>query len=75
MKSKDKFDKRIICEYSTPRLEDWKQFLTPTEQAIFYEYYYLDWTVVKIANVENYSEAQAFRILKRARKKIFKHIP
>lgn len=71
----DEFDRKVIVEYVSPRFDSWKEFLTPTEQAIFKEYYYFGFSIVKISQLENYSEIQIKRILKRARNKIFKHLP
>ena len=71
----DEFDRKVIVEYVSPRFETWKEFLTPTEQAIFKEYYYFGFSIVKIAQLENYSEIQVKRILKKARNKIYKHLP
>ena len=71
----DEFDRKIISEYTSPRLEEWRQYLTPIEFSIFKEYYYFGLSIVKIAMLEHYSDVQVKRILKKARKKIYKHLP
>lgn len=71
----DKLDKKIMAKYTEPRWEFWKQHLTPHEQSIFQLYYYQDLSIIKIANLQNYSERQVKRLLKSARKKIYKLIP
>ena len=71
----DDFDRKVIIEYTTPRLEEWQQYLTPIEFTIFKEYYYFGLSIVRIAMLEHYSERQVKRILKKARSKIYKHLP
>lgn len=71
----DKFDKKIIEEYSTPRFQYWKEFLTPQETAVFALYYFEDMDILHISLHLCYSEAQIKRILKSARRKIFKRLP
>lgn len=75
VKIMDEFEQKVIREYASDRFSVWKEYLTPTEQAIFYDYYFLGFSIIKITGVENYSERQVKRILKSARKKIYKRLP
>ena len=69
------FDNKMIKEYSMPRFEYWKQHLTPTEISVFTLYYFDNFPIYRIAQTTNYSEIQIKRILKSARKKIYKLLP
>lgn len=69
------FDNKVMKEYAKPRFEYWKQFLKPQEISVFTLYYFEKYSIVKISITLNYSEIQIKRILKSARKKIYKHIP
>lgn len=71
----DKMENKMIKEYSMPRFEHWKQYLTPTEISIFTLYYFDNFPIYRIAQITNYSEVQTKRILKAARKKIYKLLP
>lgn len=71
----DKFDKKIIEEYSSPRFQYWKEFLNPNEIAVFALYYFEDMDILQISLHLSYSESQIKRILKSARKKIYKRLP
>lgn len=69
------FDNKVMKEYVTPRFDFWKQHLTPTEISIFTLYYFDNFPIYRIAQITNYSEVQTKRILKAARKKIYKLLP
>lgn len=71
----DNLDYKIIKEYAMPRFEFWKQYLSPTEISVFTLYYFDNFPIYRIAQTTNYSEVQTKRILKSARKKIYKLLP
>lgn len=71
----NELDSKIVKEYATPRFDFWKQHLTPQEIAVFQLHYFENYPLFRIAQLTNYSERQIKRILKSARKKIFKLIP
>lgn len=71
----DDLENKIIKEYSAPRFEFWKKYLTPMEIAVFTLYYFDNLPIFRIAQITNYSERQTIRILKAARKKIYRLLP
>lgn len=70
----DKIEK-IVADFLSTRFEEWKPFLTTTEQAVFILHYFKGKKIYQIAMEINYSEIQVKRILKSARNKIYKLLP
>lgn len=70
----EKLDK-LIADLLSPKFEEWKQYLTKEEQAVFGLTYFKDYSQIKIALEINYSERQVRRILKSAKRKINKLLP
>lgn len=71
----DKFELEAIWNFSAPRFQAWKEFLSPQEQAVFTLYYHDGFSIIQISQYIHYSETHVKRILKSARKKIYKHCP
>ena len=70
----DKIDK-IVGEFLSSRFEDWKPYLNENEQAVFILHYFKGKKIEQICVEINFSERQVYRILKSARKKIYKLLP
>ena len=66
---------QIVANFLSIRFEDWKPYLTQNEQAVFILHYFKGKKLYQIAMEINYSEVQVKRILKSARKKIYKLLP
>lgn len=66
---------QIVAEFLSVRFEEWKSYLNENEQAVFILYYFKGKKIYQIAMEINYSEIQVKRILKSARKKIYKLLP
>ena len=66
---------QIVANFLSVRFEDWKPYLTQNEQAVFILHYFKGKKIYQIAMEINYSEVQVKRILKSARKKIYKLLP
>ena len=71
----NKFEFKAINQYSISKFDLWKQYLTDSEIAVFELYYFRGFSLVKISMLEHYSERQVSRLLKSARKKIYKLLP
>jgi RNA polymerase sigma factor (sigma-70 family) len=67
--------KQIIADFLSIKFEDWKPYLTETEQAVFILFYFKGKKDYQIAMELNYSDRQIRRILKSARKKIYRLLP
>ena len=65
----------IVADFLSVKFEDWKPYLTENEQAVFILHYFKGKKLYQIAMEINYSEVQVKRILKSARKKIYKLLP
>lgn len=65
----------IVANFLSVKFEDWKPYLTENEQAVFILHYFKGKKLYQIAMEINYSEIQVKRILKSARKKIYKLLP
>lgn len=65
----------IVANFLSVKFEDWKPYLTENEQAVFILHYFKGKKLYQIAMEINYSEVQVKRILKSARKKIYKLLP
>ncbi len=65
----------IVANFLSTKFEDWKPYLSETEQAVFILYYFKGKKIFQIAMEINYSESQVKRILKSARKKIYRLLP
>lgn len=66
---------QIVANFLSSKFDEWKPYLTETEQAVFILYYFKGYKIFQIAMEINYSEIQVKRILKSARKKINKLLP
>ena len=66
---------QIVANFLSVKFEDWKPYLTQNEQAVFILHYFKGKKIYQIAMEINYSEVQVKRILKSARKKIYKLLP
>lgn len=65
----------IVANFLSVKFEDWKPYLNKNEQAVFILHYFKGKKIYQIAMEINYSEVQVKRILKSARKKIYKLLP
>ena len=65
----------IVADFLSVKFKNWKPYLTETEQAVFILYYFKGKKIYQIAMEINYSEVQVKRILKSARKKIYRLLP
>ena len=65
----------IVANFLSVKFEDWKPYLTETEQAVFILHYFKGKKIYQIAMEINYSDVQVKRILKKARNKIYKLLP
>lgn len=65
----------IVANFLSVKFEDWKPYLTENEQAVFILHYFKGKKIYQIAMEINYSEVQVKRILKSARKKIYRLLP
>lgn len=65
----------IVANFLSVKFEDWKPYLTENEQAVFILHYFKGKKLYQIAMEINYSEVQVKRILKSARKKIYRLLP
>ena len=66
----------IVADFLSVKFEkEWKPYLTITEQAIFIEHCFKGKKLFEIAVELNYSERQVKRLLKSARKKIYRLLP
>ena len=70
----DKIEK-IVAEFLSEKFKEWKDYLTPDEQAVFILFYFKGYSLVKIVEETHYSESTVCRYLKSARKKINKLLP
>ncbi len=70
----DKLEK-LISDFLSTKFDEWKPYMTTTEQSVFALYYFKRFTIFQISQEVNYSEPQVKRILKSARKKIYKLLP
>lgn len=70
----DKLQK-IVAEFLSSKFDEWKPYLTEIEQAVFILYYFKGYSITKISFEVNYSDRQVRRLLKSARKKIYKLLP
>ena len=65
----------IVADFLSVKFDEWKPYLTENEQAVFILHYFKGKKIYQIAMEINYSEVQVKRILKSARKKIYKLLP
>lgn len=65
----------IVANFLSVKFEDWKPYLNENEQAVFILHYFKGKKIYQIAMEINYSEVQVKRILKSARKKIYRLLP
>lgn len=65
----------IVADFLSVKFEDWKPYLSENEQAVFILHYFKGKKIYQIAMEINYSEVQVKRILKSARKKIYRLLP
>lgn len=64
-----------MSDFLSDKFDEWKSNMTDTESVVFYLYYYKGYSVIKISQEVNYSERQVKRILKSAKKKVYKKLP
>lgn len=70
----DKIDK-IVADFLSKRFDDWKDYLTKEEQAVFILREFKGYSVIQTANEIGYSDRQVRRLYKSARKKINRLLP
>lgn len=70
----DKLEK-IIAEFLSEKFNEWKEYLTTEEQAVFALFYFKGYSIIKIAEETHYCDRTVKRYLRSARKKINKHLP
>lgn len=71
----NEFEHKAVKDFVSKKFNEWKPHLTDAEQQIFYLHYFCNWTVIKISMEVNYSERNVKRILRKARKKVYKLLP
>jgi len=70
----DKLEK-LVSDFLSVKFEEWKQYMTSSEQSIFALYYFKGYTIAQISIEVGYCERHVKRLLKSARKKVYKLIP
>lgn len=65
----------IVADFLSVKFEDWKPYLNENEQAVFILHYFKGKKIEQICVEINFSERQVYRILKSARKKIYRLLP
>lgn len=70
----DKLQK-LVSDFLSAKFDEWKSGMNENERVVFALYYFKGYSIIKISQEVNYSERQVKRILKSARKKVYKLIP
>lgn len=70
----DKLNK-LISDFLSTKFDEWKQYMSSTEQDVFALYYFKGYSIIQISHELNYCYRQVKRILKSARKKVYKLLP
>lgn len=70
----NKLDK-LVSDFLSTKFDEWKPYMTSAEQDVFKLYYFCGFTIAKISIEVGYCERHVKRLLKSARKKIYKLLP
>lgn len=70
----DKIDK-LVSDFLSTKFDEWKPYMTTAEQDVFALYYFKGYTIYQIAPEVGYCERHVKRLLKSARRKIYKLLP
>lgn len=71
----DKLEK-YIADILSPKFEnEWKPYLTEEEQKVFKAFYFKGMTTLQISFELNYTQRNIQKILKKAKKKIYRLLP
>ena len=70
----DKIDK-LVSDFLSTKFEEWRPYLTSAEQDVFKLFYFYGETISRISIEVGYCERHVKRLLKSARKKIYKLLP
>lgn len=70
----DKLQK-LVSDFLSEKFKEWKPFLTVEEQEAFIAYYFKGMTTLQISFEMNYSQRNIQKLLRKARRKIYKILP
>lgn len=70
----DKLQK-LVSDFLSTKFEEWKIDMTDKESVVFALFYFKGYSIIQISQEIQYSDSQVKRILKSARKKVYKKLP
>ncbi|MDE6966868.1 MAG: hypothetical protein K2O94_07825 [Clostridiales bacterium] len=70
----DKLEK-LVSDFLSTKFNEWKPYLSDDEQKVFGAYYFKGMSTLQISFEMNYSQRNIQKILRKAKRKIYKILP
>lgn len=70
----DKLEK-LVSDFLSTKFNEWKPYLSDDEQKVFVAHYFKGMSTLQISFEMNYSQRNIQKILRKAKRKIYKILP